>query len=65
MKANEQNTLEALLHDVLIEVTAISSALVSKKLITNDELDTARITAEPIVDQKLRKIRRRTSPDKP
>ena len=57
--------MEHALRDALIEVTALTSALVHKGQITNDDLDVFRVTAEPIVDQKLRKIRRRTSPDKP
>lgn len=53
--------MEQALRDALVEITALSDALVRTKKLTQDELDTFRMTAEPIVDQKLRKIRNRTS----
>lgn len=55
------NEMEQALRNVMIEVTALSDALVRTKKLTQDELDTFRLTAEQIVDQKLRKIRQTSS----
>lgn len=60
MPLTQDETEKALRH-VMIEVTALSDALVRTKKLTQDELDTFRMTAEQIVDQKLRKIRQTSS----
>lgn len=51
------------LREAWIEIVALQSALSHSGKITESEMVTFRGTAEPIVDQKLRKLRR-TSSDK-
>lgn len=55
--------MEKALRSAWIEIVALQSALIHSGKVAENDLVTFRVTAEPIVDQKLRKIRR-TSSDK-
>lgn len=53
--------MEKALRDAWIEILALQSALIHSGKVTESDLATFRVTAEPIVDQKLRKLRRTSS----